>query len=133
MQLRGSLAHIGYTFPGYSLPDFPFTDFVRVARRALCDLLRHDLLPGYRMLPWTTRCSLDLRSFCLFLHSCEALRLGLYMLIWLLAAQTLVWQLDLYGPPAAMPVSLAMLWVWPWLAHARRRIIAELLQQRWPD
>jgi hypothetical protein len=121
--LRWSLTHVTLTFSGD----------LKVAGRAFRDLLRHDLLPGYRMLPWATRCSLDLRSFWLFLHSCEALRLGLYMLIWLLAAQTLVWQLDLYGPPAAMPVSLAMLWVWPWLAHARRRIIAELLQQRWPD
>ena len=120
------------TLLGWSLSHILQT-FIRVAGRAYRDLLRHDLLPGYRELPWGTRCMLDLRSCWLVARSREALRLGGYLLIWLLAAQTLVWKLDLYGPAAAMPVLLAALWVWPWLAHARRRIIAELLQHRWPD
>jgi hypothetical protein len=104
-----------------------------VVYQACHDFLRHSYVPGYALLPWHTRCYLNIKALELFLVSGECLRLALYMTIWSLAAQILIWTLDLHGPAATLPGMLAAVWVWPWLAHARRRRIAELLQHRWPN
>jgi hypothetical protein len=101
--------------------------------RAGRDFMGHGDVPGYALLPWHTRCYLNIRALELFLVSGECLRLTLYVTIWSLAAQILIWTLDLHGPAATAPGMLAAVWVWPWLAHARRRRIAELLQHRWPN
>ncbi len=96
--------------------------------RSYADLLAHNNLPGYSTLPWVTRCGLNLRALGGFVHSGEFLRLLVYLLVWLLAGFNIVWQLDLYNAAAALPVLLACLWVWPWLADARRRWIYRLLR-----
>lgn len=101
-------------------------------RRAWHDFLHHGDMPGYVLLPWYTRWHLNFRALELFLQSGECLRLALYLTIWLLAAQILIWTQDLHGPAAAAPGMLAALWLWPWLASARRRRIATLLRHRWP-
>jgi hypothetical protein len=103
------------------------------ARRACHDFLHHGDLPGYALLPWCTRVQLNLRALAYFLCSGECLRLATYLIIWFLAARLLVWTRDLQGPAAAAPGMLAAVWVWPWLASARRRRIAALLHHRWPD
>ena len=90
-------------------------------------LLGHNNLPGYRELPWVTRCGLNLHALGYFLCSEECLRLVLYLLVWLLAGFNIVWQLDLRNSAAALPVLLACLWVWPWLASARRRWVCHIL------
>ena len=105
----------------------------RVIRRACQDFCCHGDVPGYAQLPWYTRLQLDLRALVQFLFSGEGLRLSAYLAIWLLAAQLLIWTHDLRGPAAAAPGMLAAVWVWPWLASARRRRIAKLLNYRWPD
>jgi hypothetical protein len=103
------------------------------ARRACHSFLYHGDVPGYVLLPWHTRLQLNLRTLVLFLCSGECLRLSAYLTIWLLACQLLIWTRDLRGPAAAAPGMLAAVWVWPWLASARRRRIAALLNYRWPD
>ena len=101
--------------------------------RACRDFMGHGNVPGYMALPWHTRCFLNIRALECFLVSGECLRLVLYLTIWLLVSQILIWTRDLNGPAAAMPGLMAAAWVWPWLASARRRLIARLLQYRWPD
>jgi hypothetical protein len=99
--------------------------------RAGRDFMGHGDVPGYALLPWHTRCYLNIRALEYFLVSRECLRLVLYLTIWTLAAQILIWTKDLHGPAAAAPGLSAAVWVWPWLASARRRLIARLLQHRW--
>jgi len=101
-------------------------------RRAWHDFLYHGDVPGYGVMPWYTRWQLNYRALEAFLQSGECLRLALYLTIWLLVAQILIWMQDLHGPAAAAPGMLAALWLWPWLASARRRHIAILLRHRWP-
>lgn len=101
-------------------------------RRAGHDFLYHGDVPGYGVMPWCTRWQLNYRALEAFLQSGECLRLALYLTIWLLVAQILIWMQDLHGPAAAAPGMLAALWLWPWLASARRRHIAILLRHRWP-
>jgi hypothetical protein len=105
----------------------------RTVRRAVHDFLHHGDVPGYMLLPWYTRLQLDLRALVQFMFSGEGLRLAAYLAIWMLAAQLLIWTRDLRGPAAAAPGMLAAVWVWPWLASARRRRIAAILRYRWPD
>jgi len=100
--------------------------------RGLGDVFRHAELPGYMQLPWTTRCYINARALCGYIASRQFGRLSLWLTAWLLGTYLLIWQYDLYGPIAAMPPLLALLWVLPCFAHARRKAIAELLQQRWP-
>ena len=108
-------------------------DIVTAWLQGCRDLLRHSQLPGYAMLPRRTRLDLNVRALLAFLWSAEALRLIGYLSVWLLASQVLIWEKDLFGPiAAALPMSAA-LWLWPWLAAARRRHIARLLHYRWPD
>ena len=95
--------------------------------QSYADLFGHNNLPGYSTLPWVTRCSLNLRALGCFLCSGECLRLVLYLLVWLLAGFNIGWWLDLRNSAAALPVLLACLWVWPWLASARRRWVCRLL------
>ena len=90
-------------------------------------------VPGYALLPWHTRSYLDCKALMLFLFSGECLRLFLYLTVWLLVAQILIWSRDLHGPAAAVPGLSAAIWVWPWLASARCRLISKLLGYRWPD
>jgi hypothetical protein len=106
--------------------------FVRHVTKACADLCHHQELPGYALMPWTTRCGLNVRALGCFLGSGEFLRLVLYLLVWLLAGFNLVWWKDLHDSAAALPLLLACLWVWPWVAVARRRWIHRLLGGRWP-
>ena len=96
--------------------------------QSYADLFSHNDLPGYSELPWVRRYGLNLHALGYFLCSGECLRLALYLLVWLLAGFNIVWQLDLRNSAAALPVLLACLWVWPWLASARRRWICRLLE-----
>jgi hypothetical protein len=100
--------------------------------RAVVDLIRHNSLPGYNQLPWWTRRYIDARSLGAFVCSRQCARLALWLTAWLLASYLLVWRLDLQGPAAAAPPLLALLWLLPWVAHARRREVARLLRYRWP-
>jgi hypothetical protein len=111
----------------------PLHAYALMVRRAWHDLLDHGGVPGYAQLPWGTRCYLNLRALRQFLCSGECLRICFYLVIWLLAAQLLIWTRDLHGPSAAAPGLLASVWLWPWIASARRRRIAVLLRHRWPD
>ena len=88
-------------------------------------------LPGYRMLPFATRCALDLRALCVFLRSAECAFMGAVVMAWLLASYTVVWVCSLHGPAAALLPSLALLWALPWAADARRRALQNLLGDRW--
>lgn len=96
--------------------------------QSYADLFGHNNLPGYSTLPWVSRCSLNIRALGCFLCSGECLRLALYFLVWLLTGFNIVWRLDLRNSAAALPVLLACLWLWPWLASARRRWICRLLE-----
>ena len=101
--------------------------------RACRDFMGHGNVPGYMALPWHTRCYLNIRALEYFLVSVECLRLSLYLTVWMLAAQILIWTKDLDGPAAAAPGLSAAVWVWPWIASARRRRLTALLHHRWPD
>ena len=102
------------------------------ARCAVLDFLYRGNVPGYASLPWHTRCKLNIHALAWFLRSAEFLHLATCLLIWMLAAQILIWTHDLRGPAAAAPGMLAAVWGWPWLGSARRRRIDALLQHRWP-
>jgi hypothetical protein len=105
----------------------------RRVSRAWADALNYAGLPGYAQLPRHTRAWLNIRALGAFIASPECLRLGAYFLIWQLAAYTLVWHFDLRTAAAVLPQLLACVWVWPWLADARRRHIDRLLGGRWPQ
>ena len=88
-------------------------------------------LPGYRMLPFATRCALDLRALCVFLRSAECFYMVASIVSWLLIGYATVWVCSLHGPAAALLPSLALLWALPWAADARRRALQSLLGDRW--
>jgi hypothetical protein len=100
---------------------------------AYADIFRHSDVPGYKALSWVDRCSLNMRALKCFLCSAECLRLLLYLLVWLLAGFNIAWQLDLRDSAAAMPLLLACLWLWPWVASARWRWISFLLADDLPS
>ena len=89
-------------------------------------------LPGYTQLPWTTRCRINVQALLAFTGSRQFVRLSLWLTAWLLGSYLLIWHYDLQGPAAATPPMLALLWVLPWFAHARRSAVARLLGHRWP-
>ena len=106
----------------------------RNALRFGCEaLVRHDGVPGFIHLPWLTRRRLDARAFCRFAVSAECLHWMAALLVWWQCAALLVWNFDLRGWGAALPFLAACGWAWPWLATARRRHIARLLDHRWPE
>ena len=113
------------SFRGLAQPVIP------ILLQGLIDVFRHSDLPGYQQLPWTTRCRINARALCTFIGSRQFVRLSLWLIVWLLASYLLVWHHDLYGPLAATLPLLALLWVLPYCAHARRNNIARLLQHRW--
>jgi len=122
-----------------SFPKERYVQVLRVLRQAvalallgLLDVFRHSDLPGYMQLPWTTRCHINGRALWAFIGSRQFVRLSLWLTVWLLGSYLLIWHFDLHGPPAAMLPLLALLWVLPYFAHARRNAIAHLLQHRWP-
>lgn len=100
--------------------------------RGLVDVFRHGDLPGYQQLPWITRWHINARALLAFIGSRQFVRLSLWLTVWLLGSYLLIWHYDLSGPLAAMLPSLALLWVLPCFAHARRKAVARLLQHRWP-
>jgi hypothetical protein len=103
-----------------------------IASQGLLDIFHHADLPGYMQLPLTTRCYIDARALWAFIGSRQFVRLGLWLTVWLLGSYLLIWHYDLHGPIAAALPSLALLWVLPCFAHARRNAIARLLEHRWP-
>jgi hypothetical protein len=105
---------------------------VAAASQGLLDVFRHAELPGYMLLPWTTRWHINARALLAFMSSRQFVRLSLWLIVWLLGSYLLVWAYDLRGPAAATPPLLALLWVLPWCARVRRNEVARLLQHRWP-
>jgi hypothetical protein len=97
--------------------------------KAYADFFRHSDLEGYQALSWVQRCAVNMRALGAFLCSGECLRLVLYLLVWLLAGFNIVWQLDLRDSAAALPLLLACLWLWPWVASARRRWVHRILNR----
>jgi hypothetical protein len=100
--------------------------------RGLIDVFHHGDLPGYQQLPWITRCRINWRALCAFIGSHRFIQLSLWLTVWLLSSYLLIWHYDLHGPLAAALPLLALLWVLPYCAHARRNAIARLLNHRWP-
>jgi hypothetical protein len=109
-----------------------FRQMTTVLLRGLTLVFCHHELPGYAQLPWTTRCLINVRALLAFIGSRSCARLTLWLIAWLLASYLLVWHFDLQGPAAATPPLLALLWVLPCCAQARRREVARLLGDRWP-
>jgi hypothetical protein len=99
--------------------------------RGLVDVFRHGDLPGYQQLPWTTRCRINSLALYAFMGSRQFVRLSLWLIVWLLISYLLIWHYDLRGPLAATLPLLALLWVLPYCAQARRNAIARLLNYRW--
>jgi hypothetical protein len=99
--------------------------------RACTDIAAHGSLPGYSQLPWLTCRRLDVLALVAFIRSGELLRLLLWLTVWELLTHILIWSFDLAAGAAAAPPALACVWVWPWLAAARRRHIDQLLAGRW--
>jgi len=123
----------------HSYATAPFVRLSRVLQQAmtallqgLIDVFRHSDLPGYSQLPWPTRCRVNTQALRAFIGSRRFVRLSLWLIAWLLGSYLLVWTCDLQGPAAATPPLLALLWVLPWCAHARRSEVARLLHNRWP-
>jgi len=100
--------------------------------RGMCDVFRHRDVPGYCQLPWLTRCRVNVQALLALLCSRPFVRVVLWLAAWLLGSYVLVWTHDLGGPAAAIPPLLALVWVLPWMARARRAEIARLLGYRWP-
>jgi hypothetical protein len=107
------------------------TTALRTYANAWRSVFRSADLPGYRMLPVATRIRLDLAALWLFLWTGECFCLVASLVSWLLVGYTVVWGYGLYGPAAALLPSLSLLWVLPWVAHARRRALQNLLGDRW--
>jgi hypothetical protein len=97
--------------------------------QAVLDLVEYRGLPGYAASGGWTRLCLDMQALGTFVCSVACARLLLWLIVWQLASYLLVWTFDLYGPAAAAPSLLALLWVLPWVAHARHREITRLLRQ----
>ena len=101
--------------------------------REICfDLWYHRAIPGYETLPAPLRWRINLQALSGFLLSTEFVRLLLYLSVWLLAGFCVVWSLDLHGGASVWPITTACVWLYPWVAAARRRRIARLLGGRWP-
>lgn len=101
--------------------------------RAYRDLFYHQRVSGYQHLSWRQRQRLNALAMAGFIRSAECLRLLLWVIVWGLVSQILIWRMDLGARQAVWPVSAAAVWVWPWLASARRRWFAHLLKDRWPE
>lgn len=101
--------------------------------RSLTLGLRHDDLPGYRQLDPLDRLRVDTRAAALLLCSADALHMAAALLVWLLAGHILVWNLDVSDIRAALPEASALLWLLPWLAIVRRRVLRELLGPYWTE
>jgi hypothetical protein len=100
--------------------------------QGILDVFRHHDVPGYCQLPWLTRCRVNVQALLALLCSRRFVRVMLWLAAWLLGSYVLVWTHDLGGPAAAIPPLLALVWVLPWMARARRAEIARLLGYRWP-
>ena len=87
--------------------------------------------PGFKALPWRTRCVLKLRAFIRFFSCGEGLRLLAYSLIWLLAGNLLVWTYDLSGRAALLPAFTLCLWAGPWLKRSHCSQLRQLLHEWW--
>ena len=103
----------------------------KLLRLAARNVAGHADAPGYRQLPWLSRCRLNLQSFVMFLCSAACLHVFCALTIWLLVSYIVIWTNDLVGPAAAWLPSAALFWLLPWLGAIRRRRIAELLGGRW--
>ena len=104
---------------------------LRHLRHTGYDFWYHRFVPGYEGLDWSERLRLDALALVKFCTSPEALRALLSLTVWLLAGYHLVWYLDLRGVATAWPIITASVWLYPWLANARRRQINRLLGCRW--
>jgi hypothetical protein len=104
---------------------------VSLCAAAARDVLQPESVPGYSSLAWHERCSYNSRALLLFGCSAEFVRLLAWLLVWELGAHYLVWSRDLRGIAAAIPIVLALGWLLPWLARARRRELAQLLGPYW--
>lgn len=72
-----------------------------------------------------------MRALLSFLCSAEFLRMLICITVWQLTAYIVIWTFDLGTRRAALLLLLCCLWVWPWLAAARRRHIDLKLGGRW--
>ena len=115
------------------MPAAAILQFIRQVRCAGRDFLDHRRVPGYLHLSWRERQRLNALALAGFLRSAEGLRLALWLTAWGLLAQILIWRLDLEHRQAVWTAAAAAVWVWPWLASARRRWFTRLLRDRWPD
>lgn len=96
-------------------------------------MFQHDALPGYRQLTLRDRLRVDTRAAVRVCGSVQALHVLACIVIWLLAGYTLVWHLDLRGHGAHLPVYTLSVWLLPWLAAIRRRVLRELLGPHWSE
>ncbi len=89
--------------------------------------------PGYEQLSGQARFLLNLRSFGRFCMSVEGLQFLLCCTVWLLAGHLLIWACDIHGSLAHLPELALFLWAIPWLTLARKRVLHQLLDGRWPE
>ena len=87
--------------------------------------------PGYRQLPWFERTRLNVRSLTAFARSVECLHMLAAKAVWSLLAHICVYRLDLPGSVLVQLHLLALVWLLPWAATARRRHLERLLGARW--
>jgi hypothetical protein len=95
----------------------------------VASLLRSDP-PDFSSLPWLVRQRLQGQAFAIFCRSSTGLRWVLWLLVWDLTAQVLAWNFDLGVRAQSWLGWSAAIWAWPSLSHARRCLLARLLQQR---
>ena len=107
------------------------TKIFRSSHAALRCFVQRDAIPGYRELAFWERQRINRQAFVRFICSANAIRLALWLGAWWLAALIVSWRYDL-GIRATAALQLgAIVWVGPWLAHARQRHLAEILGARW--
>jgi hypothetical protein len=94
-------------------------------------LALHTGPPAFSQLSWRERQWLEWRSLGLFLRSVEALHIGACLILWELAAMNMIWRNDWYGRDAAWPALLALVWLMPWIAAARRHFLMRALGKHW--
>ena len=102
-------------------------------RRRCRDFLGQKNPPGFAKLSWLQKQRLNGRALTAFFCTFSALRLLLWIIVWSLSTQLLIWRLDLREGPGVLLVSLATVWAWPWLSRSRRWHIALLLRRGWAD